>query len=172
MADLTFNTTAGKTINRELLIAYLNTGTSETPVWSALGQRVEDSSSEYDWDTDTTRDILGNTWGTMKKPVITQEFDPVKLDSGNTAYVKLWNIAIKDQDFTSLSAQDVLLVHYYTSTSNFAERYPGSMIEITGLGGEGGGDIEMPFTITFGGERVTGTAAKGTGGVVTFTPAA
>lgn len=28
MADLTFNTTEGQTIDRELLIAYLNTGTS------------------------------------------------------------------------------------------------------------------------------------------------
>ena len=34
MADMTFNTTSGQTIDRELLIAYLNTGESATPVWS------------------------------------------------------------------------------------------------------------------------------------------
>ena len=46
MADITFNTTSGQTIARELLIAYLNTGSKEAPVWSAIGKRVEDSSEE------------------------------------------------------------------------------------------------------------------------------
>ena len=49
MADMTFNTTAGQTIDRELLIAYLNTGEASTPVWSPFGKRVTDSSMEYDW---------------------------------------------------------------------------------------------------------------------------
>lgn len=31
MADMTFNTTAGQTVDRELLIAYLNTGEAGTP---------------------------------------------------------------------------------------------------------------------------------------------
>ena len=57
MADLTFNTPAGQTIARELLIAYLNTGTASEPVWSAVGKRVEDSDTEYDWDSETKRDI-------------------------------------------------------------------------------------------------------------------
>ena len=52
MADLEFNTTVGQTIDRELLIAYLNTGTASAPVWSAIGKRVEDSSEEMDWSTD------------------------------------------------------------------------------------------------------------------------
>ena len=34
MPDLTFTTPEGQTIDRELLIAYLNTGSSESPVWS------------------------------------------------------------------------------------------------------------------------------------------
>ncbi len=32
MADLTFNTPSGQTIARELLIAYLNTGTASAPM--------------------------------------------------------------------------------------------------------------------------------------------
>ena len=44
----TFNTTAGQTIARKLLMAFLNTGTSSAPVWTNVGKRVEDSSHEYD----------------------------------------------------------------------------------------------------------------------------
>lgn len=112
MADMTFNTTAGQTIDRELLIAYLNTGESSTPVWSPFGKRVTDSSMEYDWQEDSSKDILGTTRTTMKKPIITQSFDPCELDAGDAALVKLWNLAIKDQDAAALANQDVLIVHF------------------------------------------------------------
>lgn len=68
----TFNTTAGQTIARKLLMAFLNTGTSSAPVWSIIGKRVEDSSQEYDWNKETTQDILGNTFTTMSAPTITR----------------------------------------------------------------------------------------------------
>ena len=169
-----FNTTSGETIARELMILYLNTGTSSTPVWSPLGKRVEDSSAELDWSDETIQDILGDTYTTLKKPVMTQSFDPYRLDSGDTAIEKIWQLAIEDHDAQALANQDVLLVHFYagTAATPFAERYPSSAIKPTGIGGEGGGSIEMPIDVTFGGARVTGTASKGTGGVITFTPTA
>ena len=172
MADLTFNTDAGKTIAREMLICYLNTGTAQSPVWSPLGKRVEDSSTELDWESETIRDILGATYGTLKKPKITQTFEPCHLDGGDVAQVKLWNLAVKDQDAQALAAQDMLVVHFYagTASSPFAERYVSCMIEITGLGGEGGSNVGMPITVTFGGTRTTGTATRDAStGVVTFT---
>ena len=170
--DLTFNTPSGQTIARELLIAYLNTGTAAAPVWSPLGKRVEDSSTELDWENEISRDILGATHGTLKKPKITQTFEPCDLDGGDAAQVKIWNLAVRDQDAQALAAQDMLIVHFYAGeeVSPFAERYTGCMIEITGLGGEGGGNIGMPFEVTYGGERITGTASLGTGRAVTFTP--
>ena len=174
MADLTFNTTAGQTIARELLIAYLNTGTAAQPVWSPIGKRVEDSDTEYDWDSETKRDILGATYGRLKKPTITQTFDPCELDSGDAAQVKLWNLAVKDQDAQALAAQDMLIVHFYAgeSTTPFAERYASCMIEVTGLGGEGGGNVGMPISVTYGGTRTVGTASRNAEtGAVSFTAA-
>ena len=122
MADLEFNTTEGRTIARELLIAYLNTGTPEEPVWSAIGKRVEESDEEMDWSEESIKDIFGNTWTTLTKPVITQSFDPIPLDAGDVAAVKLWNLAIKDQDAQALANQDMLIGHYYATSgeSNFA----------------------------------------------------
>lgn len=174
MADLTFNTTAGQTIDRELVIAYLNTGTSQSPTWSPLGKRVEDSSASYDWSEESIRDILGNTWNSMKKPIVTQAFDPSDLDADDAAIVKIWNLGVKDHDARALAAQDMLIVHFYAGTAStpFAERYSSCMIIPTELGGEGGGNITMPINVTYGGTRTVGTASKdSTTGAISFTPA-
>lgn len=169
-----FNTTSGETIARELMILYLNTGTTAQPAWSPLGKRVEDSSAELDWSDETIQDILGDTYTTLKKPVITQSFDPYRLDAGDAAIQKIWQLAVEDHDAQALANMDVLLVHFYagTAATPFAERYPSSAIKPTGLGGEGGGSMEMPIDVTFGGTRVVGTASKNSSGVVTFTPTA
>lgn len=173
MADMTFNTTAGQPVDRELLIAYLNTGESGAPVWSPFGTRVTDSSMEYDWQEDSSKDILGTTRTTMKKPIVTQSFEPCDLDAGDAALTKIWNLAVKEQNAAALANQDVLIVHHYagtTKTAVFAERYDASMVKPSSLGGEGGGYIGMPIDVTLGGNRETGTASVGTGGKVEFTP--
>ena len=163
MADMTFNTTAGQTVDRELMIAYLNTGEAGTPTWSPLGTRVTDSSMEYDWQEDSSKDILGTTRTTMKKPIITQTFDPSNLDAGDPA--------VKEQNAAALANQDVLIVHAYAGTAKtavFAERYSSCMVKPSSLGGEGGGFIGMPIDVTLGGTRTIGTAAI-SGSTVTFT---
>lgn len=171
MADMNFNTKEGATVARKLLILYLNTGTSESPVWSVIGKRVEDSSMEYDWGEETKTDILGETYTTLKTPTITQTFDPCELDGGDKAQVKLWNQSIKDHDVSAMSSNDVLVVHAYTGEAEagaFAERYMSSTVRPTSLGGSS--NIGMPIDVTFGGKRQTGTA-KITGGTITFTAA-
>ena len=171
MSDISFNTTAGQTVDRALMIAYLNTGTNSAPAWSPLGKRVEDSSAEYDWSDETKQDILGNTWATMKKPVVTQTFDPCELDASDVAQQKIWNLAVVQQDAAALANQDMLIVHLYAGTATtaaFAERYESCMVKPSSLGGEGGGNIGMPIDVTYGGKRTTGTAAV-SDGTVTFT---
>ncbi|MBR3385872.1 MAG: hypothetical protein IKG69_11835 [Atopobiaceae bacterium] len=173
MADLAFNTTAGETMARELLLLCLNTGTANSPTWSPCGKRTTDSSMEIDWNEETNTDVLGVTRTSLKNPQRSQTFDPVPLDSGDSATVKIWNLAFHDQDPHALAAQDFLLVHLYatSSSSTFAERFPSSAVIPTGLGGEGGGDLGMPYKVVFGGERVTGTASRdSTTGAITFTP--
>lgn len=171
MADLTFNTEPGVTVARELLIAYLNTGTSEEPVWSVVGKRVEDSSIEMDWSTETKVDIFGNTYTTGKKATKTQTFEPCELDASDAAQIKIWNLAIKDNDVNALLNQDMLIAHFYAGNEgqNFAERYYACAVLPTGLGGEGGGSVGMPIDITYGGTRTIGTVTKDANGKVAFT---
>lgn len=166
MADYNFTTNPGETVARELLVAYLNTGTAESPVWSPLGKRVEDSSAEYDWRESTSQDILGNAWAKLKKPIITQTFEPCDLDGGDEAQMKIWQLAVVEQNAQALSAMDMLIVHLY---AGFGERYTGCMVKPSSLGGEGGGNIGMPLDITYGGERSIGSVTN-TGGTIKFTP--
>lgn len=168
MADYTFNTPAGQTIARELMIAYLNTGTKAAPVWSILGTRVEDSSAEYDWSTNSKRDIVGKTHGSMRKPIITQSFEPCELDSGETALTHIWQLGVVEQNAQALSAQDMLIVHTY---AGFAERYESCMVAPGSLGGEGGGDLGMPIDVTYGGTRTIGSVTI-SDGKINFNPAA
>ena len=167
MADLTFATPEGQTIVRELLIAYLNTGSKEAPTWSAIGKRVEDSSEEMDCGQENKQDILGNTFTTMKKPVISQTFDPIPLDAGDAAAVKMWNLAVKDHDAQALANQDMMIGHFYATSgeAKFAERYDSCAIAVTSIGGDGGGTLNIASEITYGGTRTLGTITKGTSGV-------
>lgn len=171
MADMTFNTKAGAVVERKLLVLYLNTGTASEPVWSPIGKRVEDSSAEYDWGEESKTDIFGNTYTTMKKPTITQSFDPCELDAGDVAQVRIWNQSIKDQDVAAMTNNDLLVVHAYAGTADtgvFAERYDACMVKPSSLGGSS--NVGMPIDVTFGGKRTTGTAAVSESGV-TFTAA-
>lgn len=173
----TFNVPAGETVARELLIAYLNTGTSEAPVWSPMGKRTTDSSEEFDWGEESSKDILGNTYTKMKKPTISQTFDPWDLNGGDAAQEKIHTLAVVDQDAQALTNLDMMIAHFYLTESGkdaggFAERYSACMVKPSGLGGEGGGNIGMPVDVTYGGERTVGTASRGADGAVTFTPAA
>lgn len=169
MADMTFNTTENQTIGRALLILYLNTGTTSAPVWSPVGKRVEDSSMELDWQRESKKDILDNTYSTMKDPIITQSFDPWELANGDAAQLSIWNKAIREHDAQALCSMDMMVAHLYAGTTNaaFAERYTACAVEVTGLGGAGGGNIGMPISVTFGGTRTTGTANVADG-TVTF----
>lgn len=162
MPNATFNTPDGQTIAREQMIAYLNVGTYANPSWSAVGKRVEDSTADYDWGENTSQDILGITHSTMKKPTITQSFDGVALTEGDPAYEKIWVEGVQNQNPQALTNLDMLIVHFYAGTSGapFAERYPSSMVRPTSIGGEGGGNIEMPVDVTYGGEREVGTVTK------------
>ena len=126
-----FNTPAGQTIARELMIAYLNTGTESAPVWSPFGKRTSDSSIDYDWGEDTSKDILGNTWTTMKKPTMTQSFDPWDLDGGDAAQQKIYQLAVIEQNAQALTSMDVMIAHFYSGSKEaaFAERYSSCMVK-------------------------------------------
>ena len=146
MADnLSFNVTDGVTIARETLVANLNVGTSTAP---------------------------GNAYSSMKKPIITQSFDGWEISGGDKAAIQIWNQGVRDQNPQAMSNNDMLIVHKYVysdgTTKFFAERYKACAVEISSLGGDGGGNLTMPINVTYGGERTIGSVTIADG-AFTFT---
>ena len=89
-AKYTIKGNTGESAARDLMIAYLNTGTSSAPVWSPMGRTVEDSSVEYDYSQETKTDILGETHVTAKTPTATQTFSGNNLIAGDAVlYISL-----------------------------------------------------------------------------------
>lgn len=169
----TISTGDGISAKREMLVTYLNTGTSEAPTWSAMGLKVTDSNIEYDWSQESNTDILGNAFVTAKTAQLTQTFSGSEIVGGDAVMNHLTDLAIVQKDAARLTNQDLLIVHTYlkdTDGKAFAERYPASSVMPTTNGGEGGGMLVSDIDVSYGGERVTGTATVANK-VVTFTPA-
>lgn len=170
-----FTAPAGKTIDRKLYLCCGNSGTYEAPVWGKVGRRVEDSSAEMDWNEESKKGIYGDTFSDMHSPIVSQSFDPLPMEGGDAFLQHIWKLAVVDQDAPALCNQDMLLIHLYAQDETgaaFAERYPASMVKPSSLGGPGGGNLEMPIDVTFGGEREIGTAVVAADGTITFTKAA
>lgn len=171
-AKYTIATAAGVSATREMLITYLNTGTPDEPVWSAMGHKVTDSNIEYDWSTETTTDILGVTSTSAKTAQMSQTFSGNEVVGGDAVMNHLADLAIVQKNAALLTHQDCLIVHTYLKDSEgnaFAERYTASTVIPTTNGGEGGGMLVSNISVNYGGDRVVGSASV-KDGTVTFTP--
>lgn len=161
----------GASAAREMMITYLNTGTAEVPVWSAMGAKVAEGDIEYDWSAETKTDILGNVYTSAKNAQMKQTFSGSEIIAGNTVMNHLADLAIVQKSAAKLVNQDCLIVHTYLQNGDgaaFAERYPVSAVIPSSLGGEGGAALVTNIDVTFGGARATGTATVAQG-TVTFT---
>lgn len=161
----------GASATREMVITYLNTGTTDAPIWSSMGAKVTDGNIEYDWGIEAKTDILGNTFATAKTATMTQTFSGSEIIAGDDVMNRLVDLAIVKKNATLLVNQDCLIVHIYLkneSDAAFAERYPASSVIPTTLGGEGGGTLVTDIEVVYGGTRTVGTASVNDG-TVTFT---
>jgi hypothetical protein len=71
-----------------------------------------------DWSDESSQDILGDTRTTMKKPILTESFDPYPLDSGDVALSKIYDLAVLQQNAAALCNLDMLLVHFYSGATD------------------------------------------------------
>lgn len=169
----TISSGTGKSAKREMLITALNTGTSSSPAWSAIGKKVEESSISLDWGEETKEDILGHVYTNAKKPTKEQEFSGNNFIGGDDFMNYVADLVIVREDYVAITQQECMIIHTYLTDSAgkaFAERYSECALLMSTIGGEGGGVIVSDVTVKFGGTRTTGTATYSADGGITFTP--
>lgn len=177
MADATtFNLQDNQKAERKLLVTAVNVGDSitasgGTPEWQIIGVGVEDSSIEFNPDTETVTDILGITETTVKKFETSQDLEPMTIRGGSKLAVKLYN-QIKYNRMSEFAMYEVMQIHAYVGTAGAyeAEVHKNCTLTPQSIGGDS--NVDMPVNISFSNDKVHGTVDNYKyGTVVTFTPA-
>ena len=162
MADATqFNLKDGQKAERKLLVTAVNVGDSiakgsGTPEWQIIGVGVEDSSIEYNPDTETITDILGITETTVNKLETSQTLEPMTVRGGSKLAIKLYN-QIKYNRVSEFSMYEVMQIHAYVGTDGAyeAEVHKNCTITPQSLGGDA--YVDMPIDINYSNDKVHGT---------------
>lgn len=177
MADATsFNLQDGQKAERKLLVTAVNVGdsiteTSGTPKWQIVGVGVEDSSIEFNPDTETITDILGITETTVNKLETSQTLDPMTVRGGSDLAIKLYN-QIKYQRLSELSMYEVMQIHAYVGTEGNYEAEVHKNCTLTPQSIGGSSYIDMPIDINYSNDKIHGTVnAYKYGETITFTKA-
>ena len=177
MAEATqFNLQDGQKAERKLLVTAVNVGdsiteTSGSPKWQIVGVGVEESSIEFNPDTETVTDILGITETTVNKLETSQTLDPMTVRGGSDLAIKLYN-QIKYQRLSELSMYEVMQIHAYVGTAGKYEAEVHKNCTLTPQSIGGSSYIDMPIDINYSNDKVHGTVnAYKYGETITFTKA-
>lgn len=162
MADITsFNLKDNQKAERKLLVTCVNVGDSISEAggsaeWQIVGVGVEDSSVEYNPDTETVTDILGITETTVNKFETAQSLDPMTVRGGSKLAVKLYN-QIKYNRYSELSMYEVMLVHAFVGEEGAYDAEVHSNCTLTPQSMGGDSYVDMPIDITFSNNKTHGT---------------
>lgn len=157
-------------IKRSLFATFLNTGTSETPVWSRMGKGITSQNLSYNPNVTTEQYIdEDNAYSSV------DSYAP-SVDGTQTCYkgepVFTYIDALRQSRAVGSALEtEVLFVYLYdgTETAYKAEKNA-CVIQLGEFGGDGGGSVQLTYTIGLNGDPVLGTAAIADG-TVTFTAA-
>ena len=177
MADASaFNLKDNQKAERKLLVTAVNVGdsiagSSGTPDWQIVGVGVEDSSIEYNPDTETITDILGITETTVNKLETSQTLDPMTVRGGSKLAIKLYN-QVKYNRLSELSMYEVMQIHAYVGSAGSYEAEVHKNCTLTPQSLGGSSYVDMPIDINYSNDKVHGTVDKfAYGDTITFTKA-
>ena len=146
-----------------------NTGDSWAPSWFLIGKDIEEMSVELNPDTETVKNILGETSVKDNGYEPSMSADPYYANPKDSIYAKLKSIAMErlvDDDCKTT----ILEVIIDPDDSGSHEAYiEDVVVKPQSYGGDTSG-FAIPFDVLFDGNRQKGTATI-TNKVPTFTPA-
>lgn len=124
-----------------------------------LGRRTEDSSVEYNVDQQTSTDVLGINYTDINKTQPQQDFDPYLILGGSKLGAKLNDIRRRNA-LSELSQFTLYLITAYVGEDGAweAEKHRNCTITYNSLGGDS--NVNMPISVFFSNDSVTGTVDK------------
>lgn len=144
-------------IKRSLVAAFLNTGTSETPTWSMIGDGVTEQTISYNPQTSDETYInmdTGTTDVESYKPTVSNPMTAIK---GDPVFEYVDEIRI-DRKVLSECVTDVLFVYMYKDATTGA--YPAERnqcgVQVDDFGGAGGEKVKLNFTLNLQGDPTHG----------------
>ena len=172
----TINLADNQKAERKLLVTCVNVGDSitaesGTPEWQPVGVGVEESSIEYNPDTETITDILGITETTVNKLEVTQSLEPMTIRGGSKLAAKVYE-QIKYNKLSEMSMWEVMQIHAYVGSEGAYEAEVHKNCTLTPQSLGGSANVDMPIEISFSNDKVHGTVDNYKyGTTITFTPA-
>lgn len=158
-------------LEREKYVLYIdaNFGTG-TPEWYRVGKDIEEMSMELNPDIETVKNILGETSVRDNGYEPTMDADPYYADPADSIYPKLRDIAMDRLKGDACKTKVLEVIIEDTEDETHRAWTQDAIIKPSSYGGDTSG-MQIPFTLSFDGERVKGNAAI-TDWVPTFTAGA
>lgn len=149
---------------RKLLVTAVNIGdsitkTDGTPKWQPIGVGVEDSSVEFNPETEKKTDIFGNTETTVNKLELSQGMDPMTVRGGNPFLFDL-NDKIERNALSELSLYEVMIIRAFVKEGEAEGGYHAEVHKnctITPQRQGGSAYVDMPINIDYSNDKVLGT---------------
>lgn len=147
-------------IDRKYMAHFLDAGSlcgGLTPKYERLGKDLEEYNIELNPDTETSKNILGETTFKHNGYEASSEADPFYAETDSDLFKALQKIVderLKDDNLKTKAVE----VHLWTEeTSGAYEAYQQECYVVpTSYGGDTSG-YQIPFTVNYVGERVKGT---------------
>lgn len=147
-------------IDRKYMAHYIDAGSlcgGLTPKYERLGKDLEEYNIELNPDTETSKNILGESTFKHNGYEVSSDADPFYADTTSDLFKALQKIVDERLKDDSLKTKAVE-VHLWTEESSGAyEAYQQECYVVpTSYGGDTSG-YQIPFTVNYVGERVKGT---------------
>lgn len=158
-------------IKREEFMVFADVGTSSTPEWELIGDKVEEMSLEMNPNVETVTDITGNTSTTLDKYEVQTSVSPMRAKKESKLFNILYEI-VKEEKTLSDVERTFLCVNVFDKNGDgeaatYAAWTQKGVVAVQSYGG-GTSGLDIPFNIHWTGKKTHGTFAPGT---KAFTPA-
>jgi hypothetical protein len=156
MAD-SINLNNGQRAQRKTLITVAEWGETNREI---LGARTEDSSIEFNPDTETTTDILGITYTDVNKTEPQQDFDPFYLLGGSALGAYLAEAALENNIDAYNGTFNIYVITAFLGKEKSYKcvKHSGCTILPTSIGGDS--YVSMPIEVHYSNNITKGTVDK------------